>query len=289
MVQPLLDRGKVLQRVVRDLLVVVGGPAFSLLASRAQGPEYLQIQDALAVAAVRPFDAAVLHRPTRLDEYELDALRLGPLGQGGGDELGAVVAPQPGGMAAPGSDPPPRPAHPGGRQIHIDLDVQPFAVEVVDDVYGAEPPLAAQSMAPARPPRRPAADSGPADTSAPLPAVASRLALHFSDDVLERRGHPRQLGLRPLEPGVLLFEVHQAPEVGRRHAAARRLPDVAGHFGDADLTAHLPGLMSAFHLLQRLDDPPLREPALAYWRPPGRSLHGDLQFCLDPLYGEARP
>lgn len=87
----------------------------------------------------------------------------------------------------------------------------------------------------------------------------------------------------------LLFEVHQAPEVGRRHAAALRLPDVAGHFGDADLTAHLPGLMSAFHLLQRLDDPPFREPALAYWRPPGRSLHGDLQFCLDPLYGEARP
>ena len=51
----------------------------------------MHVQDAATEAAVEAFNESVPHGSARLDKVELDALSLGPLGNGQSDKFRAVV------------------------------------------------------------------------------------------------------------------------------------------------------------------------------------------------------
>lgn len=73
----------------------------------------------------------------------------------------------------------------------------------------------------------------------------------------------------PLELVVLGFQIPQAVDVRRFHAAVLGLPGVIRRFRDAQLAAHVFDLPTALDLLQRRDDLALGEFAVAH-----RSLLG---------------
>lgn len=76
---PILGRRKVIQGVVRNVLVVVPEPDFGVLPDLSQGPKDVPIQHTAAITPVEQLDEAILHRFARLDEAELATMRLGPL------------------------------------------------------------------------------------------------------------------------------------------------------------------------------------------------------------------
>lgn len=79
---PVFGRRKVVQGIVRDVLVVVPELGLGLLPDLSQISKVIDIQHAATVTPVEPLGEAVLHRLTGLDQAELDGVRLSPPGQG---------------------------------------------------------------------------------------------------------------------------------------------------------------------------------------------------------------
>jgi hypothetical protein len=66
------------QRAVRPLRVVALPPLLTDLASVSQAPEPLDSETLVAELAVEACEVAMLHRPTRINEIQLNAVLLGP-------------------------------------------------------------------------------------------------------------------------------------------------------------------------------------------------------------------
>jgi hypothetical protein len=76
---------------VGSMLVVVDQPKLCLLAYFGQVPEDMRVEDAAPEASVEAFDETVLHRPSRLDEVELDAFVFCPFRESQSDEFRIIV------------------------------------------------------------------------------------------------------------------------------------------------------------------------------------------------------
>jgi hypothetical protein len=74
----------------RSRLVVVNAPGFDLPAGPHDGREPGYLQALVAKAAVEALHEAVLHRPPKLDEVEVDAIRVSPVIEVARRELGTV-------------------------------------------------------------------------------------------------------------------------------------------------------------------------------------------------------
>ena len=143
---PIFGRRKVIQGVVRDVLVVVPKPDIGVLPDLSQGAEDVHIQHTAAVTPVEPFDEAVLHWLAGLDEAELDTMCLGPLGQRDCHELRAIIETQLLRIAPPGRDPVQHPDHARRGQVQIDLNGERLPAEVIDHVEGPEASAIPQSV-----------------------------------------------------------------------------------------------------------------------------------------------
>src|SRR5690606_9845153 len=103
----------------------------------------------------------------------------------------------------------------------------------------------------------------------------------------------RQLGVHPLEPGVLRFQVLDTPQLGGLQAAVLRLPLVVGRNADAGLPADVLDRHAGVGLLEDRDDLGLGETGLLH----GTSWLGKtcqkvlLMGCLriGEAYGSATP
>lgn len=67
------------EAVVRYLGVVIGQPLLCLFAYFSEIAEGVHIQHATSEATIEPFDEAVLHRPSWLDEIRRDVLCAQPI------------------------------------------------------------------------------------------------------------------------------------------------------------------------------------------------------------------
>src|SRR5690606_2719477 len=74
----------------------------------------------------------------------------------------------------------------------------------------------------------------------------------------------RQLGVHPLEPGVLRFQVLDTPQLGGLQAAVLRLPLVVGRNADAGLPADVLDRHAGVGLLEDRDDLGLGETGLLH-------------------------
>src|SRR5690606_14054905 len=97
------------------------------------------------------------------------------------------------------------------------------------------------------------------------PPRASAPALQFfCDQVLHRRVVQRQLRIRPLELGVLRFQVLDPSQVRRLHPAVLRLPLVVRRRTDPRLPAEILHRNPGITLLEDRDDLSLAELRLLY-------------------------
>src|SRR5579884_4328423 len=79
------------QRAVWTHLVVIDSPLFDGFPGIVQRQEPVQVQAFLAELAVEAFNIAILHRPSRRDEGQLDLIVVSPLGERFRCELSAIV------------------------------------------------------------------------------------------------------------------------------------------------------------------------------------------------------
>src|SRR5690606_8959570 len=86
----------------------------------------------------------------------------------------------------------------------------------------------------------------------------------FCDQILHRGVVERQLGVHPLEPGVLRFQVLDTPQLGGLQAAVLRLPLVVGRNPDAGLPADVLDRHAGVGLLEDRDDLGLGETGLLH-------------------------
>src|SRR5258708_32043284 len=129
------------------LFVVLLEPHFGLLPHLVQSLKHIHVEHRLAVAAIESFDKAILHRFAWFDELERNTMLFGPLRQSQRDELWTVVCSELEGIAADSGYPFKLAHHSLGRQAEVDFDRQRFAIEVVDDIEGTEPPTVPQCIA----------------------------------------------------------------------------------------------------------------------------------------------
>ena len=80
----------------------------------------------------------LLYYPEKKDELQCYAVLFSPIRQGDGDELGAVIHAQFGGIASPGDDAFQYPNDPRGREVQINLYGQDLPVKVVHHVERPE-------------------------------------------------------------------------------------------------------------------------------------------------------
>ena len=78
---------------MRSVVIVDVAPLVVEEASLANGVEYLAGKELVPRPAVEGLDPGVLPRAAGVDVGGLDAIEAAPIADGGGDELGAVVAP----------------------------------------------------------------------------------------------------------------------------------------------------------------------------------------------------
>lgn len=81
----------------------------------------------------------------------------------------------------------------------------------------------------------------------------------FCDQILHRRVLERQIGIHPLQPGVLGLELLDSFEVRGFHPAVLRLPLVVRRLRDPVLAAQLADAHPGVRRLQDRDDLRLRE------------------------------
>src|SRR5690606_33339321 len=86
----------------------------------------------------------------------------------------------------------------------------------------------------------------------------------FCDQILHRGVVERPLGVHPLEPGVLRFQVLDTPQLGGLQAAVLRLPLVVGRNADAGLPADVLDRHAGVGLLEDRDDLGLGETGLLH-------------------------
>src|SRR5690606_16295299 len=111
--------------------------------------------------------------------------------------------------------------------------------------------------------------TGSGAARAPRPGTArpraSAPALQFfCDQVLHRRVVERQLGVHPLEPGVLGFQVLDPPQLRGLQAPVLRFPLVVGRHADAGLPADVLDRHAGVGLLEDRDDLGLGETGLLH-------------------------
>src|SRR5713101_6178548 len=120
------------------LFVVLPQPLFRLLANFVQGLKHVHVKHRFTVAAIESFDKAVLHRLAWFDELQSHAVLLGPLSQSQRDELGTIVQSELERVAAESGYLVKLAHDPRGRQVKVNRDRQRLAIEVIDDIEGAE-------------------------------------------------------------------------------------------------------------------------------------------------------
>ena len=101
-------------------------------------PEDIHVQNLVPVSSIEALYVGVLGRRSRLDELQCYAVLFSPIRQGDGDELGAVIHAQFGGIASPGDDAFQYPNDPRGREVQINLYGQDLPVKVVHHVERPE-------------------------------------------------------------------------------------------------------------------------------------------------------
>lgn len=93
-VDPVIDRGHVIERLMGPLLVVLGKPGFGVFADLRETFEQVHVEHLGSIGAIEAFDQGVLGRFARLDELEVDTVLLGPVGQADRDKFRPVVQAQ---------------------------------------------------------------------------------------------------------------------------------------------------------------------------------------------------
>jgi hypothetical protein len=79
---------------VRGFFVLAPLPVLGHPSNLAQAFEHVAVEHLLSIGSVEAFDEAVLHWAPRLDEQQLDAVLVSPLGQRLANEFCAVVEPE---------------------------------------------------------------------------------------------------------------------------------------------------------------------------------------------------
>src|SRR5215467_2672243 len=126
------------QSFMWPLFVVLVQPLFSLLTNFFQALKHEHIEHRFTVAAIEPFDKAVLHRFAWFDELQSHAMLFSPFSQSYSDELGTIIQSELERIAALRGYLVKLAHHPLGRQVEVDDDRERFAIEVVDHIEGAE-------------------------------------------------------------------------------------------------------------------------------------------------------
>ncbi len=80
------------------------------------------------------------------------------------------------------------------------------------------------------------------------------------DQLLERMVLHRQVGVHPLELGVLCLQLSDAPQFGDLKSAVLALPTVVGRLADGVFAAHFGHFEACLYLLQDRHDLTLAEP-----------------------------
>ena len=129
------------------VMVVIGDPVVGSCLGLRQAVEQVGVEHLVAEALVEALDEGVLVRLAGLDEAQLDALRLGPIGEGISRHLRTVVQTDRLRRAVDGHQLVEHPgqAHRGDRGA--DLDAQRLAVALVDDVERPERPPVVKRVA----------------------------------------------------------------------------------------------------------------------------------------------
>ncbi len=96
------------------------------------------IQPFVLDCAVVALDICVLLGLPRLDVLDGDLVLLSPYSQLFADVFGPIIHPDRARLSPPFDDPVEAACHPFGWQREIDLDPQPFAIEVIKDIQQAK-------------------------------------------------------------------------------------------------------------------------------------------------------
>jgi len=126
------------QRAVGPLRVVALPPLFDDLAGVGQAPKPVDIEAFVAELAIEALQVAVLHRPPRLDEIQLDVVFVGPDVERLPGELGAVIQRDPLGGAVPEEELLQQPHYPLAGQRRVDVDREALARDDIEHIEGAE-------------------------------------------------------------------------------------------------------------------------------------------------------
>jgi len=120
-------------------MVVEIDPSGRQFSHLVQTVKDVHIENCLPICPVKPFDKSVLHRTAGFDELELDAVSLGPVGDGYAGELRPVIESDAFRQTSHLGDPIEHSQHSSAAQVEVDLDGQHLASVVVDHVEGAKP------------------------------------------------------------------------------------------------------------------------------------------------------
>ena len=131
-------RGPVPQRAVRTFVVVHPLPAMSHQLGLPDTIEAVAVEHLLPERPVEPFHVAVLVRLALLDEMNLYPRFTSPFLKRVGNELQAVVNPDPGGFTPPGDQLLQLADDPIAAQGRVHGNAQTLPVVIVDDVEGSE-------------------------------------------------------------------------------------------------------------------------------------------------------
>ena len=134
------------QRIVRSDLVVSHQPLVGDLLHVGNGVEQVRRQHFLAERAVEAFDEGVLIGFAGLDEPDLDALGLAPLGEGVARQFGAVVSSNRQRRTMDLDELIHEPDHPAGRNAGGHIDAQTTTIGLVDDVQRPKRSAAVQAV-----------------------------------------------------------------------------------------------------------------------------------------------
>jgi hypothetical protein len=132
---------------VRSLGVVLEAPRLDDLASVVERVEPVGVQALVAEAAIEALDEGVLRRGAGLDEVQCDAALVGPLVEGVGDELRAVVDHDGRRQAAGSGELVEESGDALTRDRRVDEDAGRDTIELVEDVERAEAAAGGQVVA----------------------------------------------------------------------------------------------------------------------------------------------